>query len=120
MIDEQLKKAIDICRGAADDRKRWGRHASFTVHTETQIMDALVCINDSGLLEMGGEKEARIAANRAKGMAEARAIKYKNQLDSCKDRIKELTIALEEEQYARAALLDELNDLKGEKEDGTD
>ena len=86
-----LLKAAEICTHVAESRKRWGRHAGFGEYTPETVLDALLAIHEAGLFELEGEKDARIASNRAKGAAEARAKKYKDQLD---EKTKELRDAL--------------------------
>ena len=99
MID--LTKAKQICAETAAHRIRWGRHAGVPPSVnDTQLLDALVALHDSGVLSLEPEQDDLrsdlILSNRQKGMAEARAKKYKGQLDAANKRIKELTIALDD------------------------
>lgn len=88
-------KAQKLCHDVAEDRRRWGRHGGFNNYSKDEVLDALVVINDMGYFELGDERDQRVAANRARGAAEARAHKYKAQLDDANNNILELTKALE-------------------------
>jgi hypothetical protein len=94
-----IEKAVEMCRGVAEERIRWGKHAGFGDNSSSEVLDALVCIYESGMLEAGDaekEREKRILANRQKGAAEARAKRAENKLAAANERIKELTIALQD------------------------
>lgn len=112
-----ISKAKEIIKAIAANRLRWGRHAGLPGdYSLDQVWDALIILNESGVLEhevdVDDLREQMTAANRARGAAEAREKKYKGQLDNANDRIKELTIALEDEQYARSELNDKLHALE--------
>lgn len=79
-----LEKAALICKTIAEDRTRWGRHAGFTSYAQHEVLDALVAIHDAGLFESVGKHEEVVLANRQRAAAEARASKYKKQLDELK------------------------------------
>lgn len=94
---DNLDKAKRIVARVIEQRQRWGKNAGFAEYSEADVLDALVAIADAGFLEFTGEEHDKIvASNRAKGAAEARATKYKNQLDHANEQIRALTIALEE------------------------
>lgn len=92
-----------MIQGVVNDRIRWGKHGGFNQYSKQEVLDALVHLHESGVfvgienLDEGENLKAQLtASNRAKGAAEARAIKYKALLDTANTRIEELTIALEE------------------------
>lgn len=88
-------KAKQLCHDVAEDRKRWGRHGGFNNYSKDEILEALIVIDEMGYFELGDERDQRVSANRARGAAEARAFKYKAQLDDANNNILELTKALE-------------------------
>lgn len=97
-----LDKAAEICAQVAADRIRWGKHGGFNQYSEEQVADALVALHNADVFGMQGEKEERIKANRAKGAAEARAVKFKlrastleSKLEVANERIAELEKELE-------------------------
>ena len=111
VTDKQLAKAAEICKHVAEQRKRWGKMASLGdggLYSDGDILDALVVMHDVDLFNVVDEKEARILANRQKGMAEARAKKYKDEADQWADQYGALL-----EEYE--AVMEELAKLREEK-----
>ena len=92
----ELERAKDICRDLAEHKKRWGRHAGNGEYTDETVREALLSCYEYGLFDASVDKDAVTLANRQKGAAEARATRYKAQLDDAHKRIEELTIALED------------------------
>lgn len=85
-----LERAKEICNEVAAQRKRWGRHAGFHPHSDWEVLDALVLISEEGLFDREDQHDDLVLANRQKGMAEARATKYKKELDELKKQLQEL------------------------------
>ena len=85
-----LDKAKQICYDMADMRARWGKHASFNPHSKADVLDALVVIAHEGLFDREDNHDDLVKANRQKGMAEARATKYKKEVDELKKELQEL------------------------------
>lgn len=77
-----IAKAKTICADVAEQSARWGKHAGFCQYHLNEIQEALIVMHSAGLFELEGEHEQRVAANRAKGAAEARA---KRSLDKQKE-----------------------------------
>lgn len=92
----ELDKARAICESVAKQRARWGRHAGFGDFTPEELLDAVMALYEAGGLEAGISRDELSKANRAKGAAEARAKRYKAQLDDANKNIVILTKALEE------------------------
>ena len=115
-----ISKAKEIVSETAKHRARWGRHAGIPPQfSDEQVLDALVSLQESGLLEVEDnvdELRSQLAtANRQRGAAEARAKKYKNQLDNANRNIKDLTLALEdcEDGLKSQAVRDSMGDEDG-------
>ena len=85
-----LEKAKLICNDVAAQRKRWGKHAGFHPHSKAAVLDALVLISEQGLFDREDQHDDLVLANRQKGMAEARATKYKRELDELKKELQAL------------------------------
>lgn len=92
----ELERARQICESVAAQRARWGRHAGFGEYTADEVLDALMALYEAGGLEEGISRDELSKANRAKGAAEARAKRYKAQLDDANKNVVILTKALEE------------------------
>lgn len=93
----KLNRAREICRQVAADRVRWGRHGGFNMYSEQQVLDALVELHDADIFDAQDYKEELTKSNRAKGAAEARAVKFKHKmqtleakLEAAQERIQEL------------------------------
>lgn len=84
MTTEEAKR---ICKELAEHKKRWGKLAGNAGISEAKIRAALVMLYDAGQFDIENDKVDVVAANRAKGAAEARAKKYKNQLDEANEKI---------------------------------
>ena len=80
-----INKAARICSDVAENYARWGKHAGFGDFSQREVMDALILLHNEGVFSYPDEHEARVLANRQKAAAEARAIKYKGQLDELHD-----------------------------------
>lgn len=110
-MNTERDKAVAIVSRVAEQRKRWGKHSGFAEYTEDDVLDALLFIHGAGLLDFEGDyaqaKEDMTASNRAKGAAEARAKKYKGQLDALQEQLGVMVIALEDAEG-------EISDLKAE------
>jgi 5-methylcytosine-specific restriction endonuclease McrBC regulatory subunit McrC len=91
-----LELAKKICEEVGAERKRWGRHAGSAGYREDEVLDALMTVHEEGLFDSKVDKDALTKANRTKGAAEARAKRYKNQLDDANTKIEMLTKALED------------------------
>ncbi|MHC4371672.1 MAG: hypothetical protein ACYSW8_28995 [Planctomycetota bacterium] len=91
-----LELAKQICTEVGAERKRWGRHAGAGQWRSEDLLDALMCVYEAGLFDSKIDKDALTKANRAKGAAEARAKRYKGQLDDLNVQYAELVIKLEE------------------------
>ena len=91
-----IEEAKGICKELAEHKIRWGRLAGNANIPEAKIRAALILLYEQGLFDVENDRIDVVAANRAKGAAEARAKKYKNQLDEANKRIEELVIALED------------------------
>ena len=85
-----LERAKQICNDVAAQRKRWGKHAGFHPHSKASVLDALVLISEQGLFDREDQHDDLVLANRQKGMAEARATKYKKELDELKEQLQAL------------------------------
>lgn len=81
-MSTELEKAAAICKQVAEDRARWGKHGGFNMYSEQQVLDALVALGQHDVFDQADERAARIAANRAKGAAEARAVKFKHKMQT--------------------------------------
>lgn len=90
-----LDKAKQICHDIAAGRIRWGKQAGFHPHSKASILDALVLIDQEGLFDREDQHDDLVLANRQKGMAEARATKYKKELDELKKELQALEKAQE-------------------------
>ena len=90
------EEAKGICKELAEHKKRWGRLSGNARIPEAKIRDALITLYEKGMFDIDDDRVDVVAANRAKGAAEARAKKYKNQLDEANARIQELEKALED------------------------
>lgn len=79
-----IKKAAKMCADVAENYARWGKHAGFGDHSAADVLEAMRLLHNEGVFTYPDEHEARVLANRQKAAAEARATKYKAQLDEAK------------------------------------
>lgn len=89
-----VEKAKHICAELAAHKKRWGRHSGNAGIPEAEIREALILLADKGMFDHDDARIDVVAANRAKGAAEARATKYKKELDELKKDYEELRATL--------------------------
>ena len=90
-----LTKAKEVCAELAELKKRWGRHAGNGQYSDATIREALLCCHEAGLFDIDEKHADVVLANRQKGAAEARATKYKNELDAAQEKLKEALQELE-------------------------
>jgi hypothetical protein len=86
-----LKKAAEICKAIAAEAARWGKHAGFASYHADEVREALITIDEAGLFDLEGEKEARISANKNAGAAKARAVRSQKALELARKQIESLT-----------------------------
>lgn len=86
----ELSEAKAVCAELAELKKRWGRHAGNGPYNDATVRKALLVVYEAGLFDIEDNHADIVLANRQKGAAEARATKYKADLDKANARIQEL------------------------------
>lgn len=96
------RKTLSLLAEVAQLRERWGKHSGFGAYADWEVLDALLDVFKSGLLDPDSDvaelKAKAAAANRRAAASEAREKKYKALLDTSKREYLELVVALEEAQ----------------------